>query len=78
MSNQCGCNHWAKPVCPEKNCGWREWKAAQAMAIASKPAREWVGLTDEEITDIWRQSGHMTVVEVARAVEAKLREKNNG
>ena len=40
---------------------------------ASKP---WVGLTDEEIQTIWRSSEHMTVNQVCRAIEAKLREKN--
>lgn len=41
------------------------WNAAQ------KP---FIGLTDEEIKTIWRQ----TVNEVCRAIEAKLREKNVG
>ena len=38
--------------------------------------REFVGLTDEEIQKIWRNSEHMTVNQVCRAIEAKLREKN--
>jgi hypothetical protein len=24
--NRCGCDHWAKPTCPERRCPWREWK----------------------------------------------------
>ena len=49
------------------------------------PQREWVGLTDEEIDDIWdthcdemgdaRQEYALCI---ARAIEAKLKEKNYG
>jgi hypothetical protein len=42
--------------------------------------KEWVGLTDEEILEEYRQSygddGNLTDVYFARAVEAKLKEKN--
>jgi hypothetical protein len=41
---------------------------------------KWVGLTDEEILEEYRQSygddGNLTDVYFARAVEAKLKEKN--
>ena len=44
--------------------------------------REWQGLTDEEILEEYRQSygdeGNLTDVYFARAIEAKLKEKNNG
>ena len=43
--------------------------------------REWVGLTDEEIADSWSKSkGDVLyrLVPFARAIEAKLREKNHG
>ena len=36
--------------------------------------KEWVGLTDEEIKNSMR--GHNTQVDFARAIEAKLKEKN--
>jgi hypothetical protein len=40
-----------------------------------KPAKkEWVNLTDEEIKN--SMQGHNTQVDFARAIEAKLREKN--
>ena len=43
---------------------------------------EWVGLTDEEILEEYRQSygddGNLTDVYFARAIEAKLKEKNSG
>ena len=38
--------------------------------------RPWVGLTDEEITKIFQRNG--TPNGFARAVLAKLKEKNNG
>jgi hypothetical protein len=39
--------------------------------------RPWVGLTDEEI-DTWNIVGHESLREFVRAIEAKLKEKNNG
>lgn len=45
------------------------------------PKREWVGLTDEEISRVWHKhlwdspSPHK---DFARAIEAALRSKNNG
>jgi hypothetical protein len=44
------------------------------------PKREWVGLTDEEIDEIYKQNhnqyGEDTTGEYERELEAKLREKN--
>ena len=37
------------------------------------PQRTWVGLTDEEMQDLWDRYAHM---EMMRAIEAKLKEKN--
>jgi hypothetical protein len=37
------------------------------------PQRKWVGLTDEEMQDLWDRYAHM---EMMRAIEAKLKEKN--
>jgi len=41
------------------------------------PRREWVGLTDEEIEDCW--DGYLSdyQLEMIRAIEAKLKEKNS-
>ena len=39
--------------------------------------REWVGLTDEEIWQEW-SSPKDSAIDFARAIEAKLREKNGG
>ncbi len=43
--------------------------------------REWVGLTDEEIEDAWAScevdwDDKVNVITLAKAVEAKLKEKN--
>ncbi len=45
------------------------------------PQRTWVGLTDEEVNNLrykrdW--TGPWTDMTFARAIEAKLKEKNNG
>ena len=48
----------------------------------ASPQREWVGLTDDEILEEYRQSygddGNLTDVYFAHAIEAKLKEKNHG
>jgi hypothetical protein len=40
------------------------------------PQREWQGLTDEEIDQIAASFGY-GYIDVARAIESKLKEKNN-
>jgi len=44
-------------------------------AAVEKPQRPWVGLTDAEIGEIYR-IGWANNMELARAIEAKLKEKN--
>ena len=55
------------------------WKKITPLYTAP-PQREWQGLTDEEILEEYRQSygddGNLTDVYFARAIEAKLKEKN--
>jgi hypothetical protein len=44
-------------------------------------AKEWVGLTDEEIAEagkLFLEGNRMLPFSLARAIEAKLKEKNNG
>ena len=49
--------------------------AAQAIEwLLVQLASEWVGLTDEEI----EQCMEMSIQKTCRAIEAKLKEKNNG
>ena len=45
--------------------------------------KEWVGLTDDEIDKAWRSVDYTVPweqhrIDIARAIEAKLKEKNNG
>jgi hypothetical protein len=56
---------------------WRE--EAYRQAGHPLPERGWVGLTDEEILknqDIVENSYSLDLIEFARAIEAKLKEKN--
>lgn len=69
---------------------WEAVAADQALTIALlkaeqrhtapqvTPQREWVGLTDEEQTQVAWSCGAMSAdwLEFAKAIEAKLREKN--
>ena len=50
---------------------------AKGSPLGSKPKKEWVGLTDEEV---WHMSQFNcgTRGEFARAIEAILKEKNHG
>ena len=65
--------------CP--NCEYHRQRAqlwrdeAYRQAGHPLPEREWVGLTDEEISEVdWKSNE--TLHEFARAIEAKLKEKN--
>jgi hypothetical protein len=40
--------------------------------------RTWVGLTDEDIWDVYTKTDSMQYMAFSRAIEAKLRSKNNG
>jgi len=54
------------------------WKLGSSgiggMGVIVEPQRTWVGLTDEEVADIERNS--ITRRQAIRAIEAKLRSKN--
>ncbi len=43
------------------------------QTILTMPQRTWVGLTNEERDELWYRFGYM---ELMRAIEAKLKEKN--
>ena len=58
-------------------------EAAEALrARLAQPEREWQGLTDEEIKNHWLiamqsvEGTFLPIPEFARAIEAKLKEKN--
>jgi len=59
--------------------GWQEIDCpicgGGARAFPKPPQRPWVGLTDEEIGKLYRD-GWSNNMEFARAIEAKLKEKN--
>jgi len=44
----------------------------------SDAQRKWVGLTDEEIFETHKQVDSMQYLTFGKAIEAKLKEKNNG
>lgn len=69
--------------------GWTDCASTDEGAIAlyeHPPQRQWVGLTDEDIEEISNSvpvddiSCHTDTwhIKFARAIEAKLKEKNNG
>ena len=60
----------------------REATMRKEAVRATVTPREWVGLTDEEIDKAWRSVDYTVPweqhrIDVARAIEAKLREKNS-
>ena len=69
---------WHGPKAWQCQCG----RPYTVTCISSKPPKkEWIGLTDEEINSVrykrdW--TAPWTDVTFARAIEAKLREKNHG
>ena len=46
------------------------------IAALAQPQRTWVGLTYDEIFDIFKKVDSMQYLEFSRAIEAKLKEKN--
>jgi hypothetical protein len=63
-------------------CGaeW-EWRNRDWELVATPPQRTWVGLTDEEITELHHTikvqlMGTYKTEDIYRAIEAKLKEKN--
>ena len=72
---------------PEQKHSEQWWRHEVSNAWAEgyekgRLQREWKGLTDEEILEEYRQSygddGNLTDIYFAHAIEAKLKEKNNG
>jgi hypothetical protein len=68
-------------------CG--KWAGAYAgfpkdhdLCVCTKPKKEWVGLTDEEIEELtsvmFEEPSNEEVIDFALRVQAKLKEKNNG
>ena len=54
-----------------------EVEGGKPLVLKAKIKHEWVGLTDEEISKVLYDSGDPDgLPEYARAIEAKLKEKN--
>jgi LytS/YehU family sensor histidine kinase len=62
----------------EQEVDWEAVAADQAMTIAMMKQREWVGLTNDEITEIDQglDARSYSLFAYTRAIEAKLKEKN--
>ena len=77
------CNHqWhdaTSSAGPEWVCAKCKVNYSEIKKTLTAPKRQWVGLTDEDIQSI-HDTYHkrMGPMEFARAIEAKLREMNNG
>jgi hypothetical protein len=49
------------------------------LTVTAPPQREFIGLTDEELNEIYNQDGLIyKPLKFYRAIEAKLKEKNDG
>jgi hypothetical protein len=59
-----------------KSNNWVKWRIGDCCSVdcTAPPKREWQGLTDEDMAEIWENKGWY--VTMFKAVEAKLREKN--
>ena len=60
-------------ACWERGCACYDYRLDEGVEVTL--AREWVGLTDEEMQEIWDNRGWY--VNTFKAIEAKLKEKNN-
>lgn len=56
----------------ERETQYKSW--AQSSQVIGTPQREWVGLTDEEYTELWGKKPDL--LNFFRKIEAKLKEKN--
>jgi hypothetical protein len=72
---------------PEKIGSYSSDTSEKCVQKSEEIRHEWVGLTDEEIQKCYETTGHyqtlrpqdrFAVFALARAIEAKLREKNGG
>jgi hypothetical protein len=66
------CKNTAPPKRPVKS-----YTNGEPQYATDAPKREWVGLTDEEIVEIL-DIDNPTIRKFAYAIEAKLKERNNG
>jgi hypothetical protein len=77
-------SHVAYTRALEEYCDALAQPEPEYVAFMDTPQRTWVGLTDEEIKPCWHEACQtdleltsQLVVYFAKAIEAKLRSKNN-
>jgi hypothetical protein len=56
----------------------RSWNAAIKYTTPPAAKRQWTGLTDEEKRQIFEREDYQGWLDYINAIEAKLKEKNNG
>jgi hypothetical protein len=61
----------------EQDVDWEAVAADQALTIAVLKQREWQGLTDDEVTELFCDYDGSQFPAFVRAIEAKLKEKNH-
>ena len=61
----------------EVTIDWEAVAADQALTIAMLKQREWQGLTDDEVTELFCDYDGSQFPAFVRAIEAKLKEKNH-
>ena len=67
----------ANSYCNGLNKGFGEAAYSVSLLYTTPPKRPWVGLTEEEISQLWiSTSPYFNEDDFAKAVEAKLKEKN--
>ena len=71
----------ADEACWERGCACHDSRDSPGVELVKK--RQWVGLTDEQLDTVYFcvESGVSAIEtwhEQARAIEAKLKERNNG
>ena len=73
------CPQWPTYTKPEDypkcDCGYDDAIAALRQQISEAEQREWVGLTEEEV-EAYETMGGKSDAMLARAIEARLKEKN--
>ena len=68
----------ARKLPEQEPVAWEQFYPDMGKPQLAPPQRTWVGLTDEEVKDIVWNLPYEPSQEHIRAIEAKLKEKNNG
>ena len=65
-ARELGLNYYI-PCCKDQTC---------PKCVAAKQPATWISLTDDEIWDVYKKVDSMQYLEFSRAIEAKLKSKN--